>query len=77
MIINFHCHTFPAKRTSMNDPAIAINEKDGIIHFGAVHPMTENREQAAEIKRHATCPSPTKKSPRSSIKMPITYWARK
>lgn len=36
--------TNPAKLSSMNDAAIALNEKDGIIHFGAVHPLAENWE---------------------------------
>ncbi len=36
--------TNPAKLASMNDSAIALNGKDGIIHFGAVHPMAENWE---------------------------------
>ena len=34
--------TNPAKLTSMNDSAIQLNGKDGIIHFGAVHPLAEN-----------------------------------
>lgn len=36
--------TNPAKLTSMNDSAIQLNGKDGIIHFGAVHPLAENWE---------------------------------
>lgn len=36
--------TNPNKLTSMNDAAISINGKDGIIHFGAVHPLAENWE---------------------------------
>lgn len=41
--------TNPAKLSSMNDAAIAINGEDGIIHFGAVHPLAENWE--AELVR--------------------------
>ena len=37
--------TNPAKLTSMNDAAIALNGKDGIFHFGAVHPLAENWKQ--------------------------------
>lgn len=36
--------TNPSKLTSMNNAAIAVNGKDGIIHFGAVHPLAENWE---------------------------------
>lgn len=36
--------TNPAKLASMNDAAIAINGRNGIIHFGAVHPLAENWE---------------------------------
>ncbi len=34
--------TNPTKLASMNDAAIALNGTDGIIHFGAVHPLAEN-----------------------------------
>ena len=34
--------TNPAKLTSMNDAAIALNGKDGIFHFGAAHPLADN-----------------------------------
>jgi predicted TIM-barrel fold metal-dependent hydrolase len=37
--------TNPAKLISMNDAAIALNGKDGIIHFGAVHPLADNWKQ--------------------------------
>ena len=37
--------TNPAKLTSMNDAAIALNGKDGIFHFGAMHPLAENWKQ--------------------------------
>ena len=37
--------TNPAKLTSMNDAAIALNGKDGIFHFGAVHPQADNWKQ--------------------------------
>ena len=40
--------TNPAKLTSMNDAAIALNGKDGIFHFGAVHPLAENWKQELE-----------------------------
>lgn len=36
--------TNPSKLTSMNDAAIAVNGKDGIFHFGAMHPLAENWE---------------------------------
>jgi len=41
--------TNPAKLTSMNDASIALNGRDGIFHFGAVHPLAEDWE--AELKR--------------------------
>lgn len=34
--------TNPAKLSSMNDSAIALNGQNGIVHFGAVHPLAEN-----------------------------------
>ncbi len=43
--------TNPTKLTSMNDTAIQLNGKDGIIHCGAVHPLAENWE--AELVRIA------------------------
>jgi len=43
--------TNPAKLTSMNDASIALNGRNGIFHFGAVHPLAENWE--AELQRIA------------------------
>lgn len=43
--------TNPAKLVSMNDAAIALNGKEGIFHFGAVHPQAENWQE--ELKRIA------------------------
>ena len=40
--------TNPAKLTSMNDTAIQLNGKNGILHFGAVHPLAENWETELE-----------------------------
>ena len=40
--------TNPAKLSSMNDSAIALNGQAGIIHFGAVHPLAENWQQELE-----------------------------
>ena len=40
--------TNPAKLSSMNDAAIALNGKNGIIHFGAVHPLAENWKEELE-----------------------------
>ena len=34
--------TNPQKLTSMNDSAISLNGQEGIVHFGAVHPLAEN-----------------------------------
>ena len=48
--------TNPAKLISMNDSSIAQNGKNGLIHFGAMHPLAENwkeeldRISAAGIK---------------------------
>jgi len=34
--------TNPLKLSSMNDSAISLNGREGIVHFGAVHPLAEN-----------------------------------
>jgi predicted TIM-barrel fold metal-dependent hydrolase len=42
--------TNPAKLTSMNDSSLALNGRDGIFHFGAVHPLADNwQEELARI----------------------------
>jgi len=44
--------TNPAKLASMNDVSIAQNGKDGLVYFGAVHPLAENWKQ--ELNRLAS-----------------------
>lgn len=42
--------TNPAKLISMNDVSIAENGKDGLIYFGAMHPLAENwKEELSRI----------------------------
>lgn len=44
--------TNPGKLTSMNDASIAGNGKNGLIYFGAMHPLAENWEE--ELSRIAS-----------------------
>ena len=45
--------TNPAKLVSVNDVSIAMNGKQGLVYFGAMHPMAENWKE--ELTRlHAT-----------------------